>query len=162
VAEKHPSRLHRGEYKEFYRESIQDLQGTRFFYIHINADYPLNFQEVLTSRALQRLRGNGGQVKLYYNQVLVRPTNIKEVIPEYFHMLKGVLDCPELPLNGSRSYLQTKHLRFKSFPRISSKKWRTSSARSARTSGKNTRGYGKTFPPSWNIPVCGIESSTTA
>ena len=77
------------------------------FWIHINADYPLNFKGILYFPKMENEFGNyEGQVKLYYNQVFVAD-NIKEVIPEYLLLLKGVLDCPELPLNVSRSYLQT-------------------------------------------------------
>ncbi|MBO7310053.1 MAG: molecular chaperone HtpG, partial [Clostridia bacterium] len=77
------------------------------FHIHINADYPLNFKGILYFPKLANdYEMIEGQVKLYYNQVYVAD-NIKEVIPEYLLMLKGVLDCPELPLNVSRSYLQT-------------------------------------------------------
>ena len=76
-------------------------------HIHINADYPLNFNGILYFPKLaNEYETIEGQVKLFYNQVYVAD-NIKEVIPEYLLMLKGVLDCPELPLNVSRSYLQT-------------------------------------------------------
>ena len=94
------------EYKDFYRKVFADFKEP-LFQIHINADYPLNFKGILY---FPRINSNydtlEGQVKLYYNQVFVAD-NIKEVIPEYLLMLKGVLDCPELPLNVSRSYLQT-------------------------------------------------------
>ncbi|MBR7182186.1 MAG: molecular chaperone HtpG, partial [Clostridia bacterium] len=75
-------------------------------WIHINADYPLNFKGILYFPRIN----NGyepleGQIKLYYNQVFVSD-NVKEVLPEHLLMLRGVLDCPELPLNVSRSYLQ--------------------------------------------------------
>ncbi len=94
------------DYKDFYRKVFADFREP-LFQIHINADYPLNFKGILY---FPRINSNydslEGQVKLYYNQVFVAD-NIKEVIPEYLLMLKGVLDCPELPLNVSRSYLQT-------------------------------------------------------
>ncbi|MBE6577628.1 MAG: molecular chaperone HtpG [Ruminococcaceae bacterium] len=94
------------EYKEFYRKVTGDFREP-LFYIHINADYPLNFKGILYfPRMGNEYESIEGQVKLYYNQVYVAD-NIKEVIPEYLLMLKGVLDCPELPLNVSRSYLQT-------------------------------------------------------
>ncbi len=103
--QKKPSECTDEEYKEFYRKVFRDYREP-LFYIHINADYPLNFKGILYFPR----RGNEsepleGQVKLYYNQVFVAD-NIKEVMPEYLFMLKGVLDCPELPLNVSRSYLQ--------------------------------------------------------
>ncbi len=93
------------EYNEFYRKVFADYREP-LFSIHINADYPLNFKGILYfPQIANEFENVEGQVKLYYNQVFVAD-NIKEVIPEYFIMLKGVLDCPELPLNVSRSYLQ--------------------------------------------------------
>ncbi len=103
---KTPSECTDDEYKEFYRTVFKEFREP-LFYIHINADYPLNFKGILYFPKLANdYETIEGQVKLYYNQVFVSD-NIKEVIPEYFFMLKGVLDCPELPLNVSRSYLQT-------------------------------------------------------
>ncbi len=103
--QKNPSDCTEEEYKAFYTKVFADYREP-LFYMHINADYPLNFKGVLY---FPRLRENyeslEGKVKLYYNQVFVAD-NIKEVIPEYLLMLRGVLDCPELPLNVSRSYLQ--------------------------------------------------------
>ena len=94
------------DYKSFYRKVFSDFREP-LFQIHINADYPLNFKGILYfPRIANNYESIEGQVKLYYNQVFVAD-NIKEVIPEYLLMLKGVLDCPELPLNVSRSYLQT-------------------------------------------------------
>lgn len=94
------------EYNEFYKKAFSDYRDP-LFYIHINADYPLNFKGILFFPPLNNeYESIEGQVKLYYNQVFVSD-NIKEVIPDYMVMLKGVLDCPELPLNVSRSYLQT-------------------------------------------------------
>ncbi len=93
------------EYNDFYRDLFSDWNEP-LFSIHINADYPLNFKGILYFPRLSHEYSNlEGQVKLFYNQVFVAD-NIKEVIPEYLLMLKGVLDCPELPLNVSRSYLQ--------------------------------------------------------
>ena len=94
------------DYKDFYSKVFLDYKEP-LFHIHINADYPLNFKGILYFPKLaNEYETIEGQVKLYYNQVYVAD-NIKEVIPEYLLMLKGVLDCPELPLNVSRSYLQT-------------------------------------------------------
>lgn len=102
---KNPSDCTPEEYKEFYRKVFHDYREP-LFWIHINADYPLNFRGILYFPKLtNEYESIEGQVKLYYNQVFVAD-NIKEVIPEYLLMLKGVLDCPELPLNVSRSYLQ--------------------------------------------------------
>ena len=93
------------DYKAFYHRVFSDINDP-LFWIHINADYPLNFKGILFFPKLRNeYESIEGQVKLYYNQVFVAD-NIKEVIPEYLLILKGVLDCPELPLNVSRSYLQ--------------------------------------------------------
>ena len=102
---KNPSDCTEEEYKEFYHKVFHDYREP-LFWIHVNADYPLNFRGILYfPRITNEFESIEGQVKLYYNQVFVAD-NIKEVIPEYLLMLKGVLDCPELPLNVSRSYLQ--------------------------------------------------------
>ena len=94
------------EYTEFYHKVFPDMRDP-LFHIHLNADYPLNFKGILYfPRVNPRFESAEGQVKLYYNQVFVAD-NVSEVIPEYLLMLRGVLDCPELPLNVSRSYLQT-------------------------------------------------------
>ncbi len=93
------------EYKEFYRKVFSDYREP-LFYMHLNADYPLNFRGIIYfPKLMENYENLEGKIKLYYNQVFVAD-NIKEVIPEYLLMLRGVLDCPELPLNVSRSYLQ--------------------------------------------------------
>ncbi len=103
---KKPSECTEEEYKDFYRKVFMDYKEP-LFWVHISADYPLNFKGILYFPKLENEFGSyEGQVKLYYNQVFVAD-NIKEVIPEYMFLLKGVLDCPELPLNVSRSYLQS-------------------------------------------------------
>ncbi len=102
---KNPSDCKSEDYSEFYKKVFDDWQEP-LFYIHINADYPLNFKGILYfPKPSHEYSNMEGQVKLYYNQVFVAD-NIKEVIPEYLMTLRGVLDCPELPLNVSRSYLQ--------------------------------------------------------
>ncbi len=102
---KSPSECSDEEYKGFYHRVFSDFKDP-LFWIHINADYPLNFKGILFfPKFKNEYESVEGQVKLYYNQVFVAD-NIKEVIPEYLLVLKGVLDCPELPLNVSRSYLQ--------------------------------------------------------
>ena len=104
--QKAPSECSNEEYGEFYRKVFSDYREP-LFHIHINADYPLNFKGILYfPKFANEYETIEGQVKLYYNQVFVAD-NIKEVIPDYLLVLKGVLDCPELPLNVSRSYLQT-------------------------------------------------------
>lgn len=103
--QKNPSDCTDEEYDQFYHKVFSDYREP-LFHIHLNADYPLNFKGILYFPKLAHEYDSlEGQVKLYYNQVFVAD-NIKEVIPEYLLMLKGVLDCPELPLNVSRSYLQ--------------------------------------------------------
>lgn len=93
------------EYGDFYKKVFNDYREP-LFNIHINADYPLNFKGILYFPArLNEYESYEGQVKLFYNQVFVAD-DIKEVIPDFLLMLKGVFDCPELPLNVSRSYLQ--------------------------------------------------------
>lgn len=100
-----PSEITDEEYKAFYHKVFGDFKDP-LFYIHLRADYPLNFKGILYfPRISNEYESLEGQVKLFYNQVFVAD-NIKEVIPEYLLMLKGVLDCPEMPLNVSRSYLQ--------------------------------------------------------
>ncbi len=100
-----PSEITDEEYKDFYHKVFGDWRDP-LFYIHLRADYPLNFKGILYfPRISNEYESLEGQVKLFYNQVFVAD-NIKEVIPEYLLMLKGVLDCPEMPLNVSRSYLQ--------------------------------------------------------
>lgn len=102
---KNPSQCTDDEYKEFYKKVFFDWNDP-LFWIHINADYPLNFKGILYfPRLKNEYESLEGQVKLFYNRVFVAD-NIKEVLPDYLLMLKGVLDCPDLPLNVSRSYLQ--------------------------------------------------------
>lgn len=104
--QKKPSECTPEEYNEFYKKVFGDFRDP-LFYVHINADYPLNFKGILYFPKINTEYGSlEGQVKLYYNQVFVAD-NIKEVVPDYLLVMKGVLDCPELPLNVSRSYLQT-------------------------------------------------------
>lgn len=104
--QKKPSECTEEEYIDFYKKVFNDYRDP-LFYVHINADYPLNFKGILYFPRINTEYGAlEGQVKLYYNQVFVAD-NIKEVIPDYLMVMKGVLDCPELPLNVSRSYLQT-------------------------------------------------------
>ncbi len=99
------SDISKEEYNEFYHKLFMDADDP-LFYIHINADYPLNFKGVLYfPRIRNEAQSLEGEIKLFYNHVFVAD-NIKEVLPDYLLMLRGALDCPELPLNVSRSYLQ--------------------------------------------------------
>ena len=102
---KQPSECTEDDYKAFYKKVFKDYRDP-LFWVHINAEYPLNFKGIIYFPKLNsEYEPLEGQIKLYYNQVFVAD-NIKEVIPDYLLMLRGVLDCPELPLNVSRSYLQ--------------------------------------------------------
>ena len=93
------------EYKAFYHKVFHDYEDP-LFWIHLNAEYPFNLKGILYfPRIKNELSASEGMVKLYNNQVFVAD-NIKEVIPEFLLLLKGVIDCPDLPLNVSRSFLQ--------------------------------------------------------
>ena len=102
---KHPNDCTREEYLEFYRKLFNDYKEP-LFWIHLNMDYPFNLKGILYfPRINTEYDSIEGTIKLYNNQVFVAD-NIKEVIPEYLMLLKGVIDCPDLPLNVSRSALQ--------------------------------------------------------
>lgn len=93
------------EYKDFYKKVFMDYNDP-LFWIHLNVDYPFNLKGILYFPKLKHeLEATEGQVKLYNNQVFVAD-NIKEVIPDFLLLLKGTIDCPDLPLNVSRSFLQ--------------------------------------------------------
>ena len=94
------------EYKEFYREAFMDFSEP-LFWIHLNMEYPFRLKGILYFPQLkkQQVQLEKGQVKLYCNQVFIAD-NIKEVIPEFLMLLNGVIDCPDIPLNVSRSFLQ--------------------------------------------------------
>ena len=100
-----PSRVTEDQYKEFYRKVFRDYREP-LFWIHLNMDYPFNLKGILYFPKLNlKYDSLEGVIKLYNNQVFIAD-NIKEVIPEYLMLLKGVIDCPDLPLNVSRSALQ--------------------------------------------------------
>jgi molecular chaperone HtpG len=102
---KQPSECTDEEYKEFYHKVFTDFNEP-LFWIHLNMDYPFRLKGILYFPKLKHeLESIEGQVKLYNNQVYIAD-NIKEVIPEFLLLLKGALDCPDLPLNVSRSFLQ--------------------------------------------------------
>ena len=102
---KNPKDCTEEEYKQFYTKVFHDFNEP-LFWIHLNMDYPFNLKGILYFPKLKHeFETMEGQIKLYYNQVFVAD-NIKEVIPEFLLLLKGVLDCPDLPLNVSRSFLQ--------------------------------------------------------
>lgn len=102
---KRPADITNEEYKEFYAEVFQDFNEP-LFWIHLNVDYPFNLKGILYFPKIRHeFDSVEGRVKLYCNQVFVAD-NIKEVIPEFLLLLKGTIDCPDLPLNVSRSFLQ--------------------------------------------------------
>lgn len=102
---KKPSECTDEDYKDFYRKTFMDFKEP-LFWIHLNMDYPFNLKGILYFPKLgNEFETMEGQIKLYNSQVFVAD-NIKEVIPEFLLLLKGVIDCPDLPLNVSRSFLQ--------------------------------------------------------
>lgn len=102
---KKPSDCTDEEYKEFYRKTFMDFKEP-LFWIHLNMDYPFNLKGILYFPKIgNEFESMEGQIKLYNSQVFIAD-NIKEVIPEFLLLLKGVIDCPDLPLNVSRSFLQ--------------------------------------------------------
>lgn len=102
---KHPNEVGKEEYEAFYRKVFQDYREP-LFWIHLNMDYPFRLQGILYFPHIDlEYEAAEGKIKLYNNQVFIAD-NIKEVIPEFLLLLKGVIDCPDLPLNVSRSALQ--------------------------------------------------------
>ena len=102
---KHPNECTEEEYKEFYREVFNDFKDP-LFWIHLNMDYPYNIKGILYFPRLDnKYERIEGTIKLYNNQVFVAD-NVREVIPEFLLLLNGIIDCPDLPLNVSRSALQ--------------------------------------------------------
>ena len=102
---KHPNECSDEDYKEFYRKVFNDYREP-LFWIHLNMDYPFNLKGILYFPKINTEYDSiEGTIKLYNNQVFIAD-NIKEVIPEFLMLLKGVIDCPDLPLNVSRSALQ--------------------------------------------------------
>ena len=102
---KHPNECTKEEYLDFYRKVFQDYKEP-LFWIHLNMDYPFNLKGILYFPKINmEYESIEGTIKLYNNQVFIAD-NIKEVIPEFLMLLKGVIDCPDLPLNVSRSALQ--------------------------------------------------------
>ena len=102
---KHPNECEKEQYLEFYRKVFHDYKEP-LFWIHLNMDYPFNLKGILYFPKINTEYDSiEGTIKLYNNQVFIAD-NIKEVIPEFLMLLKGVIDCPDLPLNVSRSALQ--------------------------------------------------------
>ena len=102
---KHPNECTEEEYRDFYRSVFRDYKEP-LFWIHLNMDYPFNLKGILYFPKINTEYDSiEGTIKLYNNQVFIAD-NIKEVIPEFLMLLKGVIDCPDLPLNVSRSALQ--------------------------------------------------------
>ena len=102
---KHPNECNKEDYIDFYRKVFMDYKEP-LFWIHLNMDYPFNLKGILYFPKINTEYDSiEGTIKLYNNQVFIAD-NIKEVIPEFLMVLKGVIDCPDLPLNVSRSALQ--------------------------------------------------------
>ena len=102
---KHPNECSKEDYQDFYRKVFMDYKEP-LFWIHLNMDYPFNLKGILYFPKINmEYESIEGTIKLYNNQVFIAD-NIKEVIPEFLLLLKGVIDCPDLPLNVSRSALQ--------------------------------------------------------
>ena len=102
---KHPNECEKDDYIAFYRKVFMDYKEP-LFWIHLNMDYPFNLKGILYFPKINTEYDSvEGKIKLYNNQVFIAD-NIKEVIPEFLMVLKGVIDCPDLPLNVSRSALQ--------------------------------------------------------
>jgi len=102
---KNPSECTEDEYKDFYRETFMDYNEP-LFWIHLNMEYPFRLKGILYfPKVKKQVELEKGKVKLYCNQVFIAD-NIKEVIPEFMMLLNGVIDCPDIPLNVSRSFLQ--------------------------------------------------------
>ena len=102
---KNPKECTEEEYKETYRKLFHTFEEP-LFWVHLNVDYPFNLKGILYFPRIKRdFGGQEGEIKLFNRQVFVAD-NIKEVIPEFLMLLKGVIDCPDLPLNVSRSFLQ--------------------------------------------------------
>lgn len=102
---KNPSECTEEEYKDFYRDTFMDYNEP-LFWIHLNMEYPFRLKGILYfPKVKKQVELEKGHVKLYCNQVFIAD-NIKEVIPEFLMLLNGVIDCPDIPLNVSRSFLQ--------------------------------------------------------
>lgn len=102
---KHPNECTKEEYIDFYRKVFKDYKEP-LFWIHLNMDYPFRLKGILYfPKLVEQMDMMDGEVKLYCNQVYIAD-NVKEVVPEFLLLLKGILDCPDMPLNVSRSALQ--------------------------------------------------------
>ena len=102
---KNPKDCTNEEYKQFYRNTFMDYNEP-IFWVHLNMDYPFNLKGILFfPKVRNKVELDKGKVKLFCNQVFIAD-NIKEVIPEFLMLLNGVIDCPDIPLNVSRSFLQ--------------------------------------------------------
>ena len=120
---KHPNECTEEEYKKFYRTVFNDYKEP-LFWIHLNMDYPFNLKGILYFPKINTEYDSiEGTIKLYNNQVFIAD-NIKEVIPEFLMLLKGVIDCPDLPLNVSRSALQNDGF-VKKIPSTLPRRWPT-------------------------------------
>ena len=100
-----PNSVKEESYKEFYQK-LFPMQGEPLFWVHLNVDFPFNLQGILYfPRLLHELDANKGKIKLFCQQVFVTD-EAKDVVPEFLTLLQGAIDCPDIPLNVSRSYMQ--------------------------------------------------------
>ena len=137
---KHPNDCTDEEYKEFYRKVFLDYKEP-LFWIHLNMDYPFNLKGILYFPKINTEYDSiEGTIKLYNNQVFIAD-NIKEVIPEFLLLLKGVIDCPDLPLNVSRSALQNDGF-VQKIQSILPRRWLTSLPECAKPTGNLMRSTG--------------------
>ena len=148
---KHPNECTDDEYKEFYRKVFMDYKEP-LFWIHLNMDYPFNLKGILYFPKINTEYDSiEGTIKLYNNQVFIAD-NIKEVIPEFLLLLKGVIDCPDLPLNVSRSALQNDGL-YRRFLNTFPKKWQISLPECARLTENLMRNTGMILVRLLNMAV---------
>ena len=139
--QKNPSDITPEQYSQFYKKVFSDFSDP-LLYVHINADYPLNFRGILFFPKIKSFyEPVESKIKLFYNSVFVAD-NIKEVVPDFIPNLRGVLDCPELPLNVSRSYLQSDAYVRKVASHIVQKSGGTGSARFSTTTARALKRYG--------------------
>ena len=142
---KQPKDCTEQEYKDFYRDTFADFNEP-LFWIHLNMEYPFRLKGILYfPKVRKQVELERGKVKLYCNQVFIAD-NIKEVIPEFLMLLNGVIDCPDIPLNVSRSFLQNDRQVQKIAKHIT-KRSPTNSSSSIRTTRRSMRRAGRTSRP---------------
>ena len=156
---KQPKDCTEEEYKDFYRHTFADFNEP-LFWIHLNMEYPFRLKGILYfPKVRKQVELERGQVKLYCNQVFIAD-NIKEVIPEFLMLLNGVIDCPDIPLNVSRSPSFRTMRRCRRSQSISPRRLRISSRNSTATTRKSTRTAGTILRPSSSSAASRTTDST--